>query len=379
MTSTLRIGFDAKRAFFNQRGLGNYSRDTIRILGEQFPQNNYILFTPRTENSIFFKYHPESQIISPDSFFYKKFSSLWRSRGMLGDIRNENLDIYHGLSHELPYGIEKEKIRTVVTMHDVIFLKNPELFPFFDRYSFRKKYVHSCRIADRIIAISQQTKEDIIQYIGVDPEKIDVVYQGCNPAFHTLVSPDSKKKIKEKYNLPETYMLIVGAIEKRKNHELIIEAMHRAGLTLPLVIVGRPSSYKNELANRIRKYSLQSRIFFLEDVETTDLPAVYQSAFIFIYPSFLEGFGIPILEALTSGIPVITSKGSCFSETGGNAAFYIDPYNPDELSDAIQKIADSSSIREEMIAKGYKHAQLFSDKNIAENLMQVYTKTLSIK
>jgi glycosyltransferase involved in cell wall biosynthesis len=373
----LHIGFDAKRAFFNNRGLGNYSRDTIRILSEQIPDNKYVFFTPKTKNSISFYFKPESRIITPTSFFYKKMSSLWRSRGILKDIRKENLDIYHGLSHELPYGIEKENVRTVVTMHDLIFLKNPELFPFFDRYSFKKKYIHSCKIADRVIAVSQQTKDDIIEYIGIEEEKIDVVYQGCNPLFYTVASDDQKKKTAIKYGLPDNYMLIVGAIEKRKNHELILKAMHRLKNTLPLVIIGRPSAYKHELIELIKKFSLDTKVIFPENVETAELPVIYQSATLFIYPSLFEGFGIPILEALACGIPVITSKGSCFAETGGNAAYYVDSSDADELADAIAKITDDSGLRKDMITKGFKHAELFSDKSIAHNLSTVYSRVLS--
>ncbi len=368
----LKIGFDAKRAFYNSRGLGNYSRDTIRILSEQKPDNDYFLFTPKTENAIPFPLKSNCKIIQPTGFLSAKFPSLWRTFGQCSEIRQEKLDIYHGLSHELPYGIKKCNVRTVVTMHDVIFLKNPELFPFFDRYSFREKYTRSSEVADKIIAISEQTKRDLIEYMGINEQKIDVVYQGCNPVFKQTVTEETKKIVAEKYQLPANYMLIVCAIEKRKNHEIILKAMHAGKIDIPLVIVGRPSAYKNELLELISEYKLEEKVIFLHNVETSELPAIYKLATLFAYPSLFEGFGIPILEALTSGIPVITSKGSCFEETGGKAACYIAHDNAEELADAICKIIENKSLAEKMVAEGYRHAAIFSDENIADSLMRVY-------
>jgi len=368
----MKIGFDAKRAFYNKRGLGNYSRDTIRILSEQKPGNEYFLFTPKTENAINFPLESNCKIIKPSSFLSGKFPSLWRTFGQCREIQQEKLDIYHGLSHELPYKIGKCNVRTIVTMHDVIFLKNPELFPPFDRYSFRKKYTRSCRIADKIIAISKQTKCDLIEYMGIDARKIEVVYQGCNPIFKQLVSEEMRKNVLSKYNLPSGYMLIVCAIEKRKNHEIILKAMHAGQIGIPLVIVGRPSAYKKELLQLISEYKLDEKVIFLHDVETSELPAIYKSAALFVYPSLFEGFGIPILEALTSGVPVITSKGSCFEETGGKAARYIAHDDAEELADAICEITGNNTLAQQMITEGYLHAELFSDENIANSLMRVY-------
>ena len=372
----LKIAFDAKRAFYNRRGLGNYSRDTIRILSEQKPDNEYLLFTPKTKNAITFPLQSNCKIIKPSGFLSTRFPSLWRTFGQCKEVGLEKPDIYHGLSHELPYGIEKCNVRTVVTMHDVIFLKNPELFPLFDRYSFRKKYSKSCLIADKIIAISEQTKRDLIEYMGVDEKKITVVYQGCKPIFKQSISEDMKKNILLKYNLPAEYMLIVCAIEKRKNHEIILQAMHAGKIDIPLVITGRPSAYKEDLLRLISAYNLQKKVIFLHNVEDTELPVIFRMATLFLYPSMYEGFGIPILEALTSGVPVITSKGSCFEETGGNAARYVAHDDAEELATAICEIAENGTLAQQMITEGYLHAALFSDENIANSLMRIYERLL---
>lgn len=376
----MNIGFDAKRAFFNRRGLGNYSRDTIRILSNECPEHNYTLYTPKlvkdVKKAISFSYNKENcQVVSPQGFYsFGPLSSLWRTRGICSTIEQDKIDIYHGLSHELPYGIEKTHAKSVVTMHDVIFLKNPELFPLFDRYSFRKKYTHGCHTADRVIAISEQTKSDLINYMGEKEERIDVVYQGCNPIFHQPISEEQMADAKSRYNLPSQFMLIVCAIERRKNHELILKAMRDPKVDIPLVIVGRSSEYQNHLQELIREYHLENRVLFLNEMPTEDLPVLYKLATLFVYPSLFEGFGIPILESLTVGTPVITSKGSCFEETGGKSARYVDCNDADELSETIVKVLSDSELQKQMVDEGFLHAARFSDAAIAKNLMDVYHK-----
>lgn len=374
----MNIGIDAKRAYCNYRGLGNYSRDTIRIMTTHFPEENFYLFTPQIRDIIVSARQSNSTVICPKGIYsHAPFSSLWRTSTICKDIKHAKIDLYHGLSHELPYGIRKTGTKTVVTMHDVIFLKNPELFPFFDRHLFKKKYLHGCEAADRIVAISQQTQSDLIEYIGVDADKIDIVYQGCNPIFRQPIEEKVLEQVKKEYQLPSEYMLIVCAIERRKNHELILKAMRNPKIELPLVIVGRGEEYKKELIEMAEKWKIGKRLIFLEAVKTEVLPAIYKLATLFVYPSLFEGFGIPILEALTTGTPVITSKGSCFKETGGEAALYVSCDEEEELSSTILQILENKNLQEKMIEDGYKHAQLFSDEAIARNLMNVYKKVLS--
>ncbi|HPH62573.1 MAG: glycosyltransferase family 4 protein [Paludibacteraceae bacterium] len=371
----MRIGFDAKRAFFNIRGLGNYSRDTIRVLESNVPENEYYLFTPGNKGRAGWLPPESCKIVTPSGFPYSLFPALWRSYGCHKEMESLHLDLYHGLSNEIPYGI-KGKVPSVITMHDVIFLKYPEFYPWIDRYTFRKKYTHSCLAADRIIAISEQTKIDLIEWIGADESKIDVVYQGCNPMFHQEVNEEKKQQVRERYMLPSEFMLIVCAIERRKNHEIILEAMHRCKSDLPLVIIGRSSEYKQTLLSLIEKYGLQNRVILLHDVPTADLPAIYRAASLFVYPSHFEGFGIPILEAMTSGLPVITSKGSCFAETGGDAARYVNQEDADELAAVMDEVLMDSALSAQMVEKGYKQSFKFSDEIIAKSFMEVYAKTI---
>ena len=372
----MRIGYDAKRAFNNHRGLGNYSRDTIRIIASHFPDSQFALFTPKTDPNIRFNAPDNTTIIQPKHAF---MSSVWRTFGITKEAKKQQLELYHGLSHELPFGIEKTGIPTVVTMHDLIFITHPELYPFIDRKLYKTKYLRSCRVANRIIAVSQQTKNDLIELWGIDEKKITVIYQGCHPAFCKQVAENQKKTVRKKYNLPESYLLNVGAIEPRKNQLLILKALKAGAIDEPLVIAGRKTEHITELQQYIHKHHLQDQVFILPDVAFTDLPALYQNASIFIYPSLYEGFGIPIVEALQSGVPVIAAKGSCLEESGGPDSRYVSPNDPAELAEQLTLLIWDKKLRNNMKERGKAYAGQFSDERIASNLMNLYKELTEIK
>ena len=369
----MRIGYDAKRAFNNHRGLGNYSRETIRIVASHFTDFQLDLFTPKIDSNIRFDCPKNATVIQPKHGF---MTSLWRTFGITKEAERRQLDLYHGLSHELPVGIEKTGIPSVVTMHDLIFIRHPELYPFIDRKLYKTKYLHSCRVADRIIAVSQQTKNDLIELWGIDEAKISVVYQGCHPAFCQQVSENQKETVRMKYNLPETFLLNVGAIEPRKNQLLILKALKAKAIETPLVIAGRKTDYLTELQQFIENKKIQNQVFILPNVDFGDLPALYQSASVFIYPSQFEGFGIPVVEALQSGIPVIAAKGSCLEESGGPNSRYVSPSDETELAEQIMIVLRDNELRDNMIKSGKAYTQQFSDKAIAKNLLNIYTELI---
>jgi len=315
----MNIGFDAKRALFNRSGLGNYSRSTIRLLAQFYPENEYYLFSPKDSQELF-QSTGNQIIVEPETGFSKAFPSFWRSWDIFRSIKNKKLDIFHGLSNELPWNIGKTGVKSVVTIHDLIFLRYPEYYPFIDRQIYLLKFRHACRVADKIIAISEATKADIINYFGTDPQKIEVVYQTCDPVFRNLLENNNKELVRKKYSLPDKYILYLGTIEKRKNALTLVKAYLNESRNIPLLIAGRSTDYLKEINDYLKLNPAGDRIIFRHNIESADLPALYQSASLFVYPSVFEGFGIPILEALYSGVPVITSTGSCFAETGGDAA-----------------------------------------------------------
>lgn len=371
----MNIGFDAKRLFFNGSGLGNYSRSTVSLLAKHAPENRYTLFTPKEGNRYGFEIPDNMGVITPQGIRAAS-GSLWRSYAMARAIRLSGVDIYHGLSNELPADIVRSGARSVMTMHDIIFVHHPELYKPVDRWLYTRKYLRSCRNADRIIAISRQTAGDLINYWHIPQEKIDIVYQGCNPAFEHAVSDKRRREVADIYKLPSRYILSVGTIEERKNLMLTVRAMVEGALDIDLVACGRHTRYADSVMEYAARNGLGSRVRMLHSVTFADLPAIYQMASAFVYPSFYEGFGIPILEALNSGVPVITSRGGVFPETGGDACIYIDPNNSEEMADALRRVLNNGTVAADMVARGYAYARNFREPVIASNLTSVYKSLL---
>lgn len=365
----MRIGFDAKRFFFNKTGLGNYSRDLIRILEEYYPANDYIKYTPKRNESI-----TATNIKVPKGKINTLFNSLWRNQWIVQDLVSDHIQLYHGLSGEIPKGLKNTDIKSVVTIHDLIFLKFPDLYKPIDRILYNNKFKYAVNNADKIIAISEQTKKDIVHYYKIEADKIGVIYQGCHPAFKTIKTEEQKNTIRKKYNLPERFLLNVGSIEPRKNALQIVKAIESSNDQL--VIIGKETKYSAEIRQYINHKGLEDRVHILQGFTMDELSTIYAMADIFIYPSKYEGFGIPIIEALYAGTPVITTNSGVFPEAGGPSSYYINPDDINEIRDAIHTILANENIRTEMIYKGLAYVKRFDDDVIATQWQQVYTDIL---
>lgn len=371
----MKIGFDAKRAAQNRTGLGNYSRFILQILSDFASENEYVLYIPdeRKEKLLasvkgtFIKEYPAGS-------FWSKFRSLWRVWGITSNIKKNKIDIYHGLSNELPLNIRKagSGTKAIVTIHDLIFLRYPECYPLIDRTIYNYKFKKACVQANRIIAVSECTKRDIVQLYHIDPNKIDVVYQGCDESFKHPASDSQKAEVKEKYALPDKYVLYVGSIERRKNLMLLAKALKHLDETYQVVAVGRHTPYADEVTAFLKKNRLEHRMRMLHNVPFSDLPALYQLATTFVYPSRYEGFGIPLLEALNSGVPAIGAHGSCLEEAGGPASLYVAPDDDKALADAITQTWKDNTMRERMIREGKEYAKRFEPEPIARQLIDIY-------
>jgi len=368
----MKIGFDAKRAFNNKSGLGNYSRDIIRMAVAR-KQDDIFLFTPKKNISFKTK---DAKIILPPEGIDTWIPSYWRSFSIMKEVQKFKLDIFHGLSNELPFTLGNY-IKKVVTIHDLIFKRYPQWYPYFDRKIYDWKFKLACQNADKIIAVSEQTKADIIHFYGIDEQKIKVVYQTCNESFKTKATKEEIQKVREEYQLPEDFLLNVGTIEARKNALNIVKALHQHKIEMPLYIIGRNTKYAKEIKYYIAENNLENQIKILHNVSNTELPIFYQMAKIFIYPSTFEGFGIPIIEALYSGTPVISSQGSCFSEAGGENSIYTEVNNIDALAEAILSLLNNEEKCKLMVEKGLKYVQKFNTDKLAIELHQLYENLLN--
>jgi glycosyltransferase involved in cell wall biosynthesis len=375
----MKIGFDGKRAANNFTGLGNYSRTLISQLASLFPEHQYFVYTEKLnqkpqitsflqQSSIFLRLRLNSS---------KKF--FWRSFGIKKQLKEDGIDLFHGLSYEIPIGLNKQSIRSVVTIHDLIYLRFPQYYNFFDRLIYDWKSKYACLHAGRIVAISDRTKSDIIEFYNIDPEKIEVIYQSCDEAFQIPLSREVKKEVLDKYSLPDKFILNVGTIEPRKNLLLIINALKEVQEDYKLVVIGKHQPYALLVKQRIKALNLMHRVTFFEGLPFSDLPAIYQSATAFIYPSFYEGFGIPIIEALYSQTPVIAATGSCLEEAGGPDSIYVNPNDHQALSSQINKVISNSDLRAKMKEAGYTYVQKFNNHLLAQQMMQCYHKTLNHK
>lgn len=376
----MKIGFDAKRILYNKTGLGNYSRFVINSLSTYFSDNEYRLYSPgngieslrnqiNLEPSVSFRY--------PEGFTSKLFPSLWRSNNIVHDLKKDQIDLFHGLSNELPLSISNTDIPSVVTIHDLIFIRYPQFYKYIDRSIYNYKFKKACQIANKIIAISDMTKEDIIDTYKIKEEKIDVVYQGCDKSFQQIVTLAKKEDIQRKYNIPSHYILYVGSIEERKNLLLIVRALHLLNKSIHLIAIGKRTPYTDIVEAYIQENNMQQQVSILSNIPFEDLPGFYQMADLFIYPSFFEGFGIPIIEALHSNVPVIAATGSCLEEAGGPDSLYVEPNDVNDLSEKIDWILSTPAQAELMKKAGKEYVKRFTDQQIANDLMNVYRNVLN--
>jgi len=370
----MNIAFDAKMAYISNTGLGSHARTHIKSLNAYYPENQYSLFTTRITEGDFKQYiaaQTNIKVYQPESSEDKNTKARWYPHGITDILTKNKYDIYHGLSNELPHNIKSFKGKKIVTIHDLIFLRQPDLYSEGQIRIYNKRFRHACDLADTIIAISEDTKADIEKYYFIPSDKIKVVYQSCNELFYQPLSQEYITLIKEQYKLPGEFLLYVGTIEERKNLLTIVKALKNVN-GLPLVVAGRKTSYYKTVKKYIEENNLKNRVIFLNSVNPSHLPAMYHLAKIYVFPSLQEGFGIPIIEALTSKTPVITTQGGCFPETGGPDTIYIDPTDDNELAEKINFLLGSETACKLMAEKGFEYAKRFYPEKITKELMDVY-------
>lgn len=381
MDDSLKIGFDAKRAVDNITGLGNYSRLVLDALSSSYERAKLFLFTSKVREGSPLEPLLERkniEVYSPENPFFKIIPFIWRDVSMVADWSKLSLDVFHGLTNELPLNLKEASCASVVTIHGLIWHKAPQDYSPIDRLIYEYKYRKSAENATRIIAVSERTKEDLVNDWEIDPEKIDVIYQGCNSIFSQHVSLDRVAEIKQKYNLPEKYIVSVGDVVSHKNQLLAVRALRALPHHIKLVLIGKANGkYRSEIKRFIEENRLLNRVIWPSDVPNEDLPAIYAGAVMSSYISKYEGFGIPIVESLSVGVPVIASSGSSLEEAGGDGALYIDPDSVPSYVETAKAILDKPLLRKDLIEKGLKHVKKFNPDDFAAALMNTYRKAIS--
>ena len=408
------IGFDAKRIVRNGTGLGSYGRTLVNdLLRRHDPDMQYLLYAPDKgrddlRNQIIegtqFRYPQEGRRLKVEgqrskvkgqrlkvkgqrskvegqrlkvegrssSIFNFQFSTfnflpprsflvprcLWRSYGIVKDLQRDGVQIYHGLSGELPIGLRKAGIKGIVTIHDLIFMRHPEYYHWIDTKLYEWKFRQTLKEADLIIAISERTKQDIMELGGISDERIRVIYQSYAPRFSDAVDPQLIADVRQRYHLPDRFILNVGTIEQRKNLRLAVDDLH-------LVAVGRQTDYAKTLPQ-------SDRLHLLSGVPDDHLAAIYHLAEAFVYPSRYEGFGIPIIEAIAAGLPVVACSGSCLEEAGGPDSLYVHPDDVRGMAAAITTVLKGAEGRDQRIRASQQYIQRFRGTDVAGQVLDLY-------
>ena len=371
------IGFDAKRIVRNGTGLGSYARTLVNALSENehLQLNLYAPDEGRDDLRQQIVNREKVKFVYPEGLHFRFQRDLWRTKGVVKQLKEDGVQLYHGLSGELPAGLKAAGIPGVVTIHDLIFLRHPEYYHWWDVEIYRRKFKSTLKEASRIIAISECTKRDILYYGDFPEDKIDVIYQGCSNRFRKSVSEADKKRVKAKYNLSDNFILNVGSIEARKNVLLAVKALGCLLDSFRMVIVGKHTKYTDEVIAYVKKNGLEDRVQILHGIPDDDLPVIYHLAKVFVYPSRYEGFGIPIIEAIQTGLPVVACTGSCLEEAGGPDCLYVSPDDVAGMANAIKQAIAEKDVR---VPRAQEYIKRFENSNLAAQVIEEYEKTINL-
>jgi glycosyltransferase involved in cell wall biosynthesis len=283
--------------------------------------------------------------------------------------------LFHATEHLL---LPLRDVPTVLTVHDLIFRHLPEHHKPLNRWYLNWALPLYCRRATHVIAVSECTRRDLVAAYDVDPKKISVVHEAADPRFAPQ-APDRVADVRRRYDLPERYLLFVGTIEPRKNVTRLLHAferLHRDGLTDALVVVGKRGWLYEGFFAELEASPVREAVLLPGYVPDQDLPAVYAGAQVLAWPSLYEGFGLPVLEAMACGTPVVCSGTSSLPEVGGEAALYVDPKSTGDVIETLRRLLSGPDLRAEMVARGLEQAARFSWDRVAAETIAVYESIL---
>ncbi len=364
----MKIGIDASRACVaDWGGQDNYAYYLIKALEKIDLINNYTLFSHAK---------PVRRLTKADNFTLKvmKFPRLWTQLRLALETFVMDVDVLFIPVHTIPY-FHKPNLKTVVTVHDLSFELMPEYFRFPGRLYLRQYMRYSCQHATHLIAVSEATKHSLRDIYGIEEKRISVVPEGYDQTLFKVLNEKETEKVVTKYKLKEPYILNVGTIQPRKNIVRLIEAFSimRKTTELPhtLVIVGKPGWKNEDIYTAPARYGVTDAVRFLGHVPDNDLPSLFNRAEIFIYPSLYEGFGLPVIEAMACGTPVITSNVSSLPEAAGDAGVLVDPNNIEEMTSALINLAINPDKRQSMVGRGLKWSRNFMWESAARRTLAV--------
>ena len=376
MLKPLRVGFDATPAVRQGGGIGRYTRELLRALAAAGGQTQYRLFfaSPRGAPRHDLPNLPSNFTVRHLPFDDVWFARVWhRARAPIPvEWITGPIDLFHSPDFTLPP--TRHGTRTLLTVHDLSFVRDPESAMPVLRAYLNRVVPRSVARADHVLADSRATQADLIELYGTAPEKISVLYSGVNEVFRPVQDVDTLNAVRARYGLGAApFVLAVGTLQPRKNYQRLIQAF--AQLSQPglrLVIAGGRGWLYEAIFAEVERLGLGKRVVFPGFVADEDLPALYSAAAVLAYPSTYEGFGLPILEAFACGTPVVTSTASCLPEVAGEAALLVAPTDTEALANALERALVDSALRAQLIQAGFERARLFSWDKSAQVLLGLY-------
>jgi glycosyltransferase involved in cell wall biosynthesis len=366
------IYIDVSSAVHAKAGIGRYAGSLAQALIARQPERFALFYNHVRDSQL--PWCLESAPARTVRAGYKP----WRMAVWLGQLAGlgfnrlvPGAELFHATEHLLP---PFRDLPTVLTVHDMIFKLFPEHQKRLNYWYLNATMPLYCRRAGAIITVSESSKQDIVMHYGINPGKVTVVYEAAAPEF-VPASPEAKDEVRRRYGLPEQYLIHVGTIEPRKNLTRLVEALQclrERGLTIPLLVVGGKGWLYDDFFRRLENLEVRDSVFFPGYVPSADLPVLYSAARLAVMSSVYEGFGLPVLEAMACGTPVVSSNSSSLPEFGGEAARYFDPYDVEAMASTIQGVWSDDELRAEMGRQGLAQADKFSWERAAEETLQVY-------
>lgn len=373
-----KIGINARYLQRPITGIERYALELIKNLARLDDVNKYVLFFNSHEplNNVVKKHNFETYVTAVPTKF-RLLRIFWEQFWLALELKSNDVNIFHGPSFLSPL---KKTCKYVVMIHDLSFFKYPESFTLENKLYFKFFLERSIKSADAIIANSEATKKDIIHYFKVDPLKIHVTYLAVDEKYRPLNNPAKAEEVKKKYGLPEKFILFTGVLSPRKNLERTLLAFcllkRKRKYPHKFVVVGKKGWLYDPIFEKIKFLNLENDVIFTDYVPEEDLPYFYNLADVFVLASLYEGFGLPIIEAMACGCPVVTSNRSSMPEIAGDAALLVDALKVDDIVAAFEKIIDDPELRATLVKRGFEQVKKFSWKTTAEKTLEVYKSLL---
>jgi len=364
----VRIAIDARK--LHDFGIGTYIRNLLKHLALIDRETEYVLLCRAQDVKVADQLGPNFRAVVEPSRPY----SLAEQVMLPARLVAQNVSLLHEPHYVLPPLVP---CRAVVTIHDCIHLMFPQYLPNRLAYGYaRTNLWAAARRAERIFTVSESSKADILRYCDVPAERIIVVYNAIDERFATPPDPEAVERVRERYRLNGPFALYAGNIKPHKNLERLIDAfdlVRRGGYErLELLIIGDQISKFPRLRRAVDRHKLHKHVRFLGFVADDTLAALYRLATVFVFPSLYEGFGLPPLEAMASGTPVVTSNRSSLPEVVGDAAVLVDPYSASSIADGIQQVLSDASLRQTLSARGLARVRDFSWETSIRRIHEVY-------